>query len=263
MEIPLWKDGAPGFDAALGQRAPGLTPCLVEAARGVVVVLPGGGYAMRAEHEGLPVAKMLNDSGISAFVLSYRVAPYRAPVPLLDARRAIRLVRHHAAQLGVAKDKIAVLGFSAGGHLAGCAALMEDGWPGDEASPDPVERESARPDAAILCYPVVSMGAYAHAGSRENLLGPLADDPAARRAHSLELQAGKGAPPCFVWHTADDAGVPVQNSLMLCEALARNSTPFSLHVYPHGRHGLGLAQGEPLVGAWPEECVRFLRETGF
>lgn len=263
MEIPLWKDGAPGFETALGQQAPGLTPCLVEGARGVVVVLPGGGYAMRAEHEGLPVARMLNDNGISAFVLSYRVAPYRAPIPLLDARRAIRLVRHHTAQLGVAKDKIAVLGFSAGGHLAGCAALMEDGWPGDEASPDPVERESARPDAAILCYPVVSMGEYAHVGSRDSLLGPLADDPAARRMHSLELRAGQGAPPCFVWHTADDASVPVQNSLKLCEALAGNSTPFSLHVYPHGRHGLGLAQGEPLVGTWPEECVRFLRGLGF
>lgn len=263
MEIPLWKDGAPGFDAALGQQAPGLTPCLVEGARGAVIVLPGGGYTFRAEHEGLPVARMLNDNGISAFVLSYRVAPYRAPIPQLDARRAIRLVRHHAAQIGIARDRVAILGFSAGGHLAGCAALMEDGWAGDARSPDPVDRESARPDAAILCYPVVSMGEYAHTGSRESLLGADADDSAARRAYSLELCAGKNAPPCFLWHTADDAGVPVQNSLSLAAALAKNYSPFSLHVYPHGRHGLGLAQSDPLVGEWPAECVRFLQGLGF
>ena len=191
LEIPLWAQDVPGFDPAIGQPAPGLTPCLVEGARGAVIVLPGGGYAMRADHEGLPVAEMLNRAGISAFVLSYRVAPYRDPVPLLDVRRALRLVRHHRAQLGI--ERVGVLGFSAGGHLAGCAALLEDGWAGDPQSADPVERESARPDAAVLCYPVVTGLEHAHRGSFENLLGGRADDPNELRRLSLELRVG---PPC-------------------------------------------------------------------
>lgn len=263
MEIPLWKDGAPGFDAALGQQAPGLTPCLVEGARGAVIVLPGGGYTFRAEHEGLPVARMLNDNGISAFVLSYRVAPYRAPIPQLDARRAIRArapsCRTDWHRQGQGRHSRLLRWRSPCGLCRAHGGRLG----GRRRSPDPVERESARPDAAILCYPVVSMGEYAHAGSRESLLGADADDSAARRAYSLELCAGKNAPPCFLWHTADDAGVPVQNSLSLAAALAKNYSPFSLHVYPHGRHGLGLAQGDPLVGEWPAECVRFLQGLGF
>ena len=261
LEIPLWAQDAPGFDPAIGQPAPGLTSCLVEDARGAVIVLPGGGYAMRADHEGLPVAEMLNRAGISAFVLSYRVAPYRDPVPLLDVRRALRLVRHHRAQLGI--ERVGVLGFSAGGHLAGCAALLEDGWPGDPQSADPVERESARPDAAVLCYPVATGLEHAHRGSFENLLDGRADDLNELRRLSLELRAGPHAPPCFLWHTADDGSVPVENSLMLAAALRRNGTPFSLHIYPHGRHGLGLAQGVAQAEAWPDECVRFLRGAGF
>ena len=261
MVIPLWNKETPRFDPSVGQREPGLTPCLCEGAKGCVIVLPGGGYAMRAEHEGMPVAERLCRGGISAFVLSYRVAPYRAPVPLMDARRAVRLVRANAAQLGI--EKIGILGFSAGGHLAGSAALMEDGWAGDPANADPVERESARPDAAVLCYPVVSMQRCTHAGSRENLLGERADDPAARAAHSLELLAGRQAPPCFLWHTADDASVLVQNSLALASRLAENGTPFELHVYPNGRHGLGLAAGMPPVSEWSDACVRWLHALGF
>ena len=122
MEIPLWNEETPGFDPSLGQREPGLTPCLCDGAKGCMIVLPGGGYTMRADHEGLPVAKMLCRGGISAFVLSYRVAPYHDPIPLLDARRAVRTVRAHASQLGIDPHKIGILGFSAGGHLAGSAA---------------------------------------------------------------------------------------------------------------------------------------------
>jgi len=256
--IPLWPASHP---AAGGADPPRLTPFpLPGAARAAVVVCPGGGYGRRAPHEGEPVARWLNGLGIAAFVLDYRVAPHRHPGPLEDAQRAIRTVRAGAERWRVDPARVGILGFSAGGHLAATAATRFD--EGDPAAPDPLDRPSARPDLAVLCYPVVTFGAHRHEGSMTNLLG--ADPPAeARAALSAERQVGARTPPTFLWHTAEDAAVPVQNSLLQAGALAEQGIPFELHVFPRGRHGLGLAADDPVVGAWPGLCAAWLREQGF
>ena len=242
-------------------RVPYLEPYPVPGASGAVIVCPGGGYARRAPHEGEPVARWLNSAGISAFVLHYRVAPDRHPAPLSDAKRAMRLVRSRAAEWGFRPDRIGILGFSAGGHLA---ASLSTHWDrGVEGDPDPVERTSCRPDATVLCYAVISLTAgHTHLGSRNNLLGP---EPPAELALSLscETQVNAETPPAFLWHTADDATVPVQNSIDYALALSRHGVPFALHVFPRGRHGLGLAQEVPDVSKWTELCAEWLHGLGF
>lgn len=257
--IPLWPAAATTLaeDAAI----PRLTPYLpATPARGAVIVCPGGGYGRLAPHEGEPIARWLVGLGLAAFVLEYRVAPHRHPVPLGDARRAIRLVRARAAAWGLAAPRIAILGFSAGGHLAASAGVLHA--PGDPASADPIERASSRPDAVILCYPVITFGDQRHQGSADNLLGPDAD-AGARDAVSLERHVGPDTPPAFLWHTADDASVPVEHSLLFAGALRAQGVPFALHVYPHGRHGLGLANEEPPVATWTALCAQWLAAQGF
>lgn len=257
--IPLWADVQ---DVDTGEAAiPRLTPYLpAGVSRGAIVICPGGGYRMLAPHEGEPIARWLNGLGVAAFVLEYRVAPHRHPVPLGDAQRAIRLVRHHAAEWALADGPLGVLGFSAGGHLAASAGVFADD--GERESADPVARASARPDALILCYPVLTFGESRHQGSIENLLGP--DAPAAALAAlSLETRVTPATPPTFLWHTADDAAVPVENSLLFAGALRRAGVPFALHVYPHGRHGLGLATDDPVVGSWTMLCGTWLATQGF
>jgi acetyl esterase/lipase len=259
---PLWPAGSLGAGTYDAGDHPAITPCLVPSDRlhGAVIVCPGGGYARRAPHEGEPVARWLNSLGISAFVLSYRVAPYRHPHPLADAQRAIRYVRAHAGRWHIDPARVGILGFSAGGHLAATAATHFDG--GNPAAADPVERAGSRPDAVILCYPVISFVQHAHQGSARNLLG---DDPSEeqRRLLSNELHVTAETPPAFLWHTAEDGGVPVENSLVFGAALRRHGVPFALHVFPHGRHGLGLAQDTPLVSTWPDLCAAWLRSLSF
>lgn len=264
VPFPLWAPGAvPGARGDGPADVPTLTPYLLppgERARGAVIVCPGGGYGNLAPHEGEPVARWLNGVGISAFVLRYRVAPYRHPHPLLDAQRAIRTVRHRAGEWGLDAGRIAILGFSAGGHLTVTAGTHHDA--GDPQAADPVERQGCRPDAIVPCYAVVSFGAHRHGGSMTNLLGP---DPTEeqRRFLSGEEQVREDTPPAFVWHTADDAAVPALNSIALCAALARHGIPYELHVYASGRHGLGLAPDDPVVGTWTQHCAAWLRGRGF
>lgn len=261
--IELWPRGAAPLAAGTQEEdIPALTPYLTDGeGNAAVVVCPGGGYARRAEHEGEPIAQWLNTLGISAFVLRYRVAPYRYPAALMDAQRAIRHVRFHAAQYRIDPEKVGILGFSAGGHLAATAGTHHDA--GDEAHPDPVERLSSRPDAMVLCYPVITLkGPYAHAGSRENLLGP-EPDPALVDALCSEEQVSGDTPPAFLWHTSDEEAVPVQNSLLFASALHRRQVPFDLHVYSHGRHGLGLAADHPSARGWTGACADWLRIIGF
>ena len=258
----LWPGGAPcGAPGAPGPE-PTITPYVTgpRAPRGAVIVLPGGGYGGLADHEGEPVALWLNGAGISAFVLRYRVAPHRHPAPFMDAQRGIRWVRSNAARWSIDPRRIGILGFSAGGHLASTTGTHYDaGRPGHA---DPVERVSCRPDAMVLCYPVITFGEHGHQGSMLNLLG--ADPPQElQRSLSNETQVTADTPPAFLWHTADDGGVPVQNSLLMASALARNGVPFALHVFPHGAHGLGLAPGDPVVSAWTGLCVRWLASLGF
>jgi acetyl esterase/lipase len=244
------------------EERPRLTPYLPNAAAptAAVIVCPGGGYRMLAPHEGEPVARWLNGLGIAAFVLEYRIAPERHPAPLHDAQRAIRLVRHHAAEWNVAPDRIGILGFSAGGHLAATAGTRYDA--GDPRADDPVDRVSCRPDLMILCYPVITFVSERESASMSNLIG--ADAPGdLRRSLSAELQVTPETPPAFLWHTAEDASVPVDDSLRFASALHRAGIPFALHVFPHGRHGLGLASDDPTVGQWTTLCARWLADQGF
>jgi acetyl esterase/lipase len=260
--IPLWPADSPEL-AALGDGpAPTLTPYPLpgEGPHPAIVVAPGGGYGFKAEHEGGPIAEWLNALGIAAFVVDYRVTPHRHPAPLHDIQRAIRLVRANATEWNVDPERVGVLGFSAGGHLSASAATLWD--LGDATSADPVARESCRPDVAILCYPVISLVATPHVGSLENLLGPGASDEA-MHALSLDEQVNAETPPTFLWHTSDDEAVDVRHSLRFAAALREHGVPFGLHVYPAGRHGLGLATEDPTVGLWTAEAAIFLKDLGF
>jgi len=239
-----------------------LTPYLPDstASTSAIVVCPGGGYQRRAEHEGEPVARWLNTLGIAAFVVDYRVSPHRHPVPLLDAQRAIRAVRAQADGWNVDPGRVGILGFSAGGHLAATAATQWDH--GDAHAVDPVARHGCRPDLAILCYPVISFLHVSHAGSMTSLLG---DSPtlAERRAQSAELNVTPETPPAFLWHTADDEAVDVENSPVFASALRRHGVAFALHVLPSGAHGLGLAEDHPQVAIWTDLCSGYLHGSGF
>lgn len=263
LPIPLWAPGrVPGATGDGPADVPTITPYMVDGSgsRGVVIVCPGGGYAGLAPHEGEAVARWLNGVGISAVVLRYRVAPYRHPCPLMDVQRAIRMVRHQAAEWRIDPQKVGVLGFSAGGHLTATAGTHYDA--GDADAADPIQRQGCRPDAIVPCYAVITLGEHRHNGSLVNLIG--ADAPEdLRQSLSAELQVTAETPPAFVWHTADDAGVPAMNSLMFAAALARNGVPYELHIYESGRHGLGLATGDPRVGPWTQACAAWLLGRGF
>ncbi len=260
--MALWPEGSGQWAISAGGDVPRLTayPVQTQEPASAVIVCPGGGYGRRAEHEGAPVASWLNALGIAAFVLDYRVAPHRHPAPLHDAQRAIRLVRHNADAWHIRADRVGVLGFSAGGHLAATVGTSPD--TADSAADDPVERMSTRPEALVLCYPVISFGPFAHAGSVRNLLG---DDPSddARRQLSADTNVSSNTPPAFLWHTADDPEVSVEHSLAFASALHRNGVPFALHVYPNGAHGLGMAKSDPEVSSWARHCADFLARHGF
>lgn len=228
------------------------------AGRPVFIVMPGGGYIRHADHEGADVARWLNALAINAVVLHYTVAPDRPqgplhPAPLRDARIVLGWLRSGTSGLGADPERIGVLGFSAGGHLAATLSAGIDAGAGPAAD---------RPDLSVLAYPVISMMANFHAGSVESLLGHGAP-VAARSALSAELAVDGATPPTFLWHTSDDGAVPVENSLAYAQALSRHSVPFELHVYPQGRHGLGLAPGEPGTDGWPLECARWLAGQGW
>lgn len=262
--IVLWPEGAPG---ALGREPvdiPTLTPYLPpkeKATGAAVIVCPGGGYTHLAEHEGRPVAEWLNSIGIAAFVLKYRLGPrYGHPAPLLDAARAIRTVRSRAAEWHIDPERIGILGFSAGGHVASTAGTHFD--PGKASASDPIERVSSRPSVMILIYPVITMGELTHAGSRKSLLGEQ-PKPELVRLLSNEEQVTKETPPTFLVHTANDAAVPVENSLMFVAALRKAGVPFELHLYERGRHGFGLGGTDPVLSTWPGRCADWLRVHGF
>jgi acetyl esterase/lipase len=270
--FPLWDAPAPG---ALGHSAeehvPTLTPYSppADTATGAaVIVCPGGSYGMLADHEGRDYALWLNDRGIAAFVLKYRLGThgYRHPTMVTDAARAIRTVRHRAADWNLNPQRIGIMGSSAGGHLVSTAVThFEAGKPD---APDAIDRVSSRPDLGILCYPVISMGPLAHEESRRNLLG---SQPTAELVALLssELQVKPSTPPCFIWHTQDDGAVKVENALAFASALQAQGVPFSLHIYPSGPHGLGLGvtgyqRGDTRpLHPWTGELYGWLRERRF
>jgi acetyl esterase/lipase len=261
--IKLWPAGAPGAQGSEPQDIPTLTPFVPkEKANGAaVIVCPGGGYTRLANHEGQPVAEWLNSLGITAFVLKYRLGPkYQHPAPLQDAARAVRLVRSKAAEWKIDPKKIGVLGFSAGGHVASTIGTHFDA--GQPTATDAIDRVSSRPDLLVLIYPVITMGSFTHAGSKKQLLGEN-PSPEMVKLLSNEEQVSKETPPTFLVHTANDAGVPVENTLSFADALRKNGIPFELHIYERGRHGFGLGTNDPILSTWTARCADWLRVQGF
>ncbi|MEX2399946.1 MAG: alpha/beta hydrolase [Rhodothermales bacterium] len=261
--IPLWPEGAPGAVGSEEVDRPTLTIHLPENGNGTaVVVCPGGGYRNLAmDHEGRQVAEWLNERGIAAFVLKYRLGHrYRHPAPLSDVRRALRMVRSGSDTLGIDPERIGVWGFSAGGHLAATASTQY--VRGDAQAEGPIDRVSSRPDFSILAYPVISLAeSYTHQGSRQALLGE-DPDPALVSQLSNERHVTSSTPPAFLFHTDEDEAVPAENSVAYYLALRRNGVPAELHVYRDGRHGVGLAPGDPVLGTWPDRLEDWLRAQG-
>ncbi len=262
--IVLWPEGAPGAVGHDPVDIPTLTPYLPpkeKATRAAIVVCPGGGYGHLADHEGGPVAEWLNSIGVAAFVLKYRLGPrYHHPAPLQDAARAIRTLRARAAEWNLDPERIGILGFSAGGHLASTLGTHFDS--GSAEAPDPIERVSSRPNLMILIYPVITMRDHAHAGSKKNLLGP---EPASELVALLsnEEHVTRETPPTFLVHTMTDPAVPVENSLSFAMALRKAGVPFEFHLYERGPHGFGLGKKDPILASWPDRCADWLRLHGF
>ena len=263
--IILWENGAPGAVGKEPPDIPTITPYLppAEKATGAaIIVLPGGGYSHLSEiKEGSDVAKWLNSLGITAFVLKYRLGMrYHQPAPLQDASRAMRTVRARAKEWNIDTNRIGILGFSAGGHLASTLGTHFDAGKAD--STDLIERVSSRPDLEILVYPVITMGEFTHAGSKKNLLD---ENPAPElvKLYSNELQVTKETPPTFLVHTMTDAAVPVENSLMFISALRKAGVPFEFHLYERGPHGFGLALTNPILATWAARCADWLGVHGF
>ncbi len=256
--IPYWNDEFIESEET-EPRIPTIT-AYPSNSRGAVVVFAGGGYVMRAEHEGDGYAKWLQEIGITAFLVDYRVAPYKHPAQISDAMRAVSYVRHYADKYGYDKDKIAVMGSSAGGHLAGSVSVHFDKKMYDET--DEIDKEDCRPNASVLCYPVIDMFEYRHDGSRQNLLGE-------RTLHemkelmSLYKHVSYDTPPAFIWHTSSDQAVPTENSLLYADALSKKQIPYELHIYPYGRHGLGLAEEMPHVAQWTKSLENWLILMGW
>ncbi len=263
--VPLWPSGAPGAQGTADEDEPRLTVYQTPANnrnQTGVIVFPGGGYVHLAlDHEGKQIAEWLNRSGITAFVLQYRLGPrYHFPVELWDAQRAIRYVRLHAPDFGVRPDRVGVWGFSAGGHLAATAGTHFDN--GDPNDSDQIDRQSSRPDFLILAYPVITFEEpYVHQGSLHALLGEK-PDPALVRSLSNETQVTTRTPPTFLFHTTDDQVVPVENSVLFYLALRKAGVPAEMHVYRQGKHGVGLAQSDPVLRSWPDQLAAWLTAEG-
>lgn len=247
----LWPDGTPG---AVGQEEvdkPTIAWYPAPNPNGAaVLVCPGGGYRNLAmDHEGKQIAEWYNELGVTAVVLKYRLGPrYHHPAMLDDARKAIRTIRQRAAEFRIDPKRVGVMGFSAGGHLA--SSLSTHFQSGE------------RPDFAVLCYPVISFTTrYTHSGSMRNLLGD-PPDPALAWEMSSELRVTADTPPTFLFHTNADTGVPPENSILYYMALRTAGVPAEMHIYQEGRHGVGLAQSDPVLSSWPARLKDWLRVRG-
>ena len=265
LQFPLWPHTAPHSRGDGTDDVPTLTAYLPTQAStgGAMIVCPGGGYGALADHEGAPIARWLNDAGITAFVLRYRLPGrgYRHPTPLTDASRAIRLVRTQAGGWNLASQRIGILGFSAGGHLAATASTHFKTTKPDAS--DPIDRASDRPDVSVLLYPVITLGEpHTHVGSRSILLG---ESPSAQMIDDLsaEKRVTSDTPPAFLFHTVGDQAVDVENSLLYAAALRRAKVPFEMHIFERGLHGVGLAANDPVLSAWPKLCAAWLKSREF
>jgi len=264
----LWPDGAPGAKGDAEGDKPSLTiylPADEKATGAAVVICPGGGYGFLAmDHEGHQVARWLNSLGVAGFILKYRHrnsgAGYGHPAPLQDAQRAVGLVRSGAHKWGIDPNRIGILGFSAGGHLASSAGTHFDHRYND--AEDAIDRTSCRPDFMVLIYPVISFSKWcAHTGSRRNLLGA---DPDQELVHVLsnEKQVTPQTPPTFLVHANDDTGVPPENSIYFYLALRKAGIPAEMHIYEKGGHGFGLGKKDSPAASWPQRCADWMRDEG-
>lgn len=268
--ILLWNDQTPGALGVDQKDIPVLIPYLPtseKATETAVVICPGGGYGRLAmDHEGRQIGQWLKSIGVAAFVLRYRLPSkgYPHPIPLLDAQRAIRTVRFNANKWNIKPDKIGILGFSAGGHLASSAGthfddpVMSDGYQGDE-----IDASSCRPDFMVLVYPVISMQQeITHKGSRNNLLG---ENPSSESVDlmSNEKQVARQTPPAFIVHASDDTSVLPENSIRFYQALLKAGVPAEMHLYPKGGHGFGMRESAGRVSEWPMLCEGWMRQMKF
>lgn len=257
-ECKLWENEIPAY------RDDADTPNLVTAyihddaeKHPAMVIFPGGGYMKRVEHEATPIAEFYYENGFNAFIVHYRVSPNVHPAPLLDAQRAVKLVRFHAEEWGVDPERVFTIGFSAGGHLCGCVATMDDIC---TVADDAIDRMDARPTGAILCYPVISSDpTIAHNDSFKCLLGD--DYERLHERFSLDKNITEKTCPCFVFHSMTDGAVPVDNSLRMLQALRDHRISVEAFISSVGYHGVGLAKGIPGCERWPALTLDWLRRV--
>lgn len=251
MLIPVWKNEIPYFDPEKGQEAPTLIPHLLPGENNPgCIVIPGGGYSHKAmDHEGKQIAEWLNNIGISAFVLDYRIGPkYDGRAFLADGQQAIRTVREDAKKFGIDPNRLGVCGFSAGGHLAGCCTTM-------------FESPEERPDFSILCYAVLTLVDKTHPGTVRNFLGEQADNIEYAEQYTPINRVTPDCPPMFLWTTMTDTAVPPKTNTFAMEKACRKAgIPYRFVCYDHGRHGLGIPKDDPEIASWTNTCEEFLKK---
>jgi acetyl esterase/lipase len=258
--IPIWPQGAPGALGTTEKDSPTLTPYPPDNPSGAaMLIIPGGGYGRIYEGQAEPFALWLNEQGIAAFVLRYRLGTsgYRYPSQLQDAVEAMRQIREQAAKWKIDPHRIGAMGFSAGGHLL--TTLLNRPEDGEVPGADTQGRASPRPDIAIVCYPVISMIAKPHQNSLKNLIGDAPGEELLVKTSS-ERQVRPGLPPVFLWQTNEDKVVSVEHSLLYAAALREHGIPHELHIYQHGKHGTGLIGTEH---PWFGDLLFWLRAHGF
>jgi acetyl esterase/lipase len=279
-KIPLWEKNIPNFKQTDEKEEATSTdilkiklvqkpdiavflPSRKNAGRQAVVICPGGGYVNLAyDWEGTDIAKWLNGNGIAAIVLKYRLPNSKSNItghksPLMDAQRALRMVRYHSAEWNIDSNRIGIMGFSAGGHLASTLGTHFDYGMAD--ANDSIDKLSCRPDFMILMYPVISMDStITHRGSMNSLLGQK-PDPGLIEYYSNELHVQEDTPPTFIVHSGDDATVPVENSLRFYKALEDKKITVEMHLYPTGGHGFSLALDKGHLSSWTDRCIAWLK----
>ena len=251
---PIWEGEIPYFDSEKRQFPASVSPYLLPGqGNPCCIIFPGGGYAKKAwDHEGVQIAEWLNALGMSAFVLDYRIDPYKGPAILSDGQQAVRYVRSHAEEFGIDKNRIGVCGFSAGGHLAGCCATM-------------FENEQERPDFAVLCYGVLTLAeGGTHTGTARVFLGEQRYDPEEQKRWSPVFRVKEDCPPMFLWATDTDKTVPpVQNTYAMYEACKNAGIEAEMIAFDHGAHGLGIPANDAEIASWTTACEQWLRKNKF
>ncbi|MBN2180277.1 MAG: alpha/beta hydrolase [Sedimentisphaerales bacterium] len=260
----LWPDGAPGAKGTEDGDKPTLTICLPDKEKATdtaIVICPGGGYGnLSMDREGRQIADWLNSIGVAAFILKYRHGGvgYGHPAPLQDAQRAIRIVRSRAKQYNIDPERIGIMGFSAGGHLASSAGthFLKNYYD----AKDEIDKAGCRPDFMVLLYPVITMDdTYTHKGSKRNLLGNNPDQQLIENL-SNETQVTPETPPTFLVHSTEDRTVPVENSINFYLALRKAGVPAEMHIYLKGSHGSAIEKRFGRISTWPQRCAEWMNE---